>query len=270
MSANHRFTVEEIEGPSKIKKLLLVLGLLLLLITISGFSYYLGTKNAKNQTPSIAENFQTPFPTNEGEQAPSPSPSGSPTPTKRGQKAPTPTPTPPSKMKVILSTASRDGFRSSNGAGNASLEIRVGRNEDFVTRGFLSFDLSELPSEINMQKATLRIYQAKITGSPYNAGNRLKLDHLTFGDILDSADYSLPALYSNFKSLTISSTISWKEADVTSEVKNDQANARSRSDFRIHFETENTGGDDKGDFVYFEASENTLKTGNTPQLVIVY
>ncbi len=267
---NQIYRVEEVKEPSKVKKILLIFGLLLLIAVVSGVSYFLGTKNAKNQIPSIAENFQTPFPTNENEQAPTTSLPASPTPTYRGQKSPTPTPTPLSKTKIISSTASLDGFRSSNGSGKANLEIRVGRNENFVTRGFLSFDLSGLPSEITIQKATLRLYQAKIIGSPYTTGTTLKLDHLTFGDTLDLTDYSLPALYSNFETLTTNSSLSWKEADVTSQVRDDLANARSRSDFRIHFETENTGGNSTGDSAYFEAYENTMKTGNTPQLVIVH
>ena len=65
-------------------------------------------------------------------------------------------------------------------------------------------------------------------------------------------------------------TIEWKEADVTDALKDDISNARSRSQFRIHFQTENTGGDAEGDFAYFEATENTRKTGNSPQLVVKY
>ncbi len=62
----------------------------------------------------------------------------------------------------------------------------------------------------------------------------------------------------------------WKEVDVTAEVKDDIDAARSRSQYRLHFVTETTGGDVTGDFVYFESADNSEGTGNTPQLVVKY
>lgn len=150
------------------------------------------------------------------------------------------------------------------------MEIRAGRNANLVTRGFVSFEISDIPQDASIQNATLRLYQAKIIGNPYGAGGSIKIDHLTYGETLDNSDYAAPALSSSFVNLTSNATVEWKDADVSQKVKDDVANARSTSQFRIHFQTEVTGGDVTGDFAYFEAKENTQNTGNTPQLVVKY
>jgi len=87
---------------------------------------------------------------------------------------------------------------------------------------------------------------------------------------LDVKDYALAALSSSFATLSNSSQIGWKEVDVTEQVRDDFSNARSFSQFRLHFEKEVTGTNLDGDYVFFESSENTLETGNTPQLLVKY
>lgn len=175
------------------------------------------------------------------------------------------------KTKTIVSTPDLDGYRSSNNSGNNSQEIIVGRNLSFVARGFLSFELKDIPPDANISEVLLRIYQVKMTGNPYTAGRDLRVDHLTYGDNLDTSDYGIPALYSNFNSLPRGErNPHWKEADVTEKVKGDIANARGTSQFRIHFQRETTGGDETGDFVHLESSENSLGSNNPPELLLKY
>jgi len=258
------------------KTTLLILGAFLVLSAIAATAYYAG-KNTGDQdvetlmptptstpTPSL-----TPAPTATDvsvtispTKKPSPSPALSPTPSL--------TPTPTVKSKVLSSQAALDGFRSSNNGGNAGIDIRSGRNVNLVTRGFVSFDITSIPSGSVITEATLRLYQTKTTGSPYTAGGSLKVDHLTYGDSLDSSDYGMAALSSGFTTLTSNGTVEWKDANVTERVKDDLTNSRSTSQFRIHFQTELTGGDVTGDFAYFESAENSEGTGNTPQLVVKY
>lgn len=255
-------------------KLLVGIGVVIILLLFVGISYFLGTRqNATDQT-------QSPTPTQISKESPTPSeaekisptttgvisPTKKPTPT----KSPTSTPTPTVKTKIISSTAAIDGFRSSNGGGNNGLEVRAGRNIYLVSRGFVSFELSGIPTGATVTEATLRLYQAKIIGNPYGVGGSVKVDHLTYGDSLDDADYSAAALSSSFTTLTGNATLEWKDANVTDRVKDDFANGRSKSQFRVHFQIENTGGDATGDFAYFEAPENSQNTGNTPQLVVKY
>ncbi len=265
--------IELKKDTSKTKKALIIIILILVLSGIASFSYFLGTKSQNSQevssTPTPSEEpvvSETPTPT------PSPIVSGNPTATKKPTPTAKPslTTTPSVKTKILPSTASLDGFRSSNGGGNAALEIRAGRNANLVTRGFVSFDISDIPEGVTIQEVTLRLYQADIKGNPYGVGGSLKIDHLTYGDSLDNADYGAAAISSSFTTLSGNAVKEWKDAIVTDAVKNDISNARSRSDFRIHFQIENTGGNSEGDFAYFEASENNMATGNTPQLVVKY
>jgi hypothetical protein len=250
---------------SKGKKVLFIITTLLLLIGIGAGSYFLGTKSASDE-PESSPKTSIEIPEEDGKE-PTITSIDSPTPASGTE---TPTPTPNILTRIFASSAFLDGFRSSNSGGNSTLEIRAGRNVNLVTRGFVSFDISGLPAGATIEEATLRLYQGKVIGSPYSAGDSLRVDHLTYGDSLDNADYAAPALSSSFATLTSNNSIEWKDVDVTDAFRNDAANARSQSQFRIHFQVENTGGDVQGDFAYFESADNNMGTGNTPQLVVRY
>lgn len=241
-------------------KILIGLGIFLLLAAIGGISYFFGTQsdgtNEITSTPTLFDSFSSPTPFTTGTIAPT--------------KSQTPTPTPKIITKTLSSDSSLDGFQSSNGGGNKGLDIRAGRNVNLVTRGFISFDLSSIPDGATVTRATLRLYQAKITGDPYGFGGALKLDHLNFGDSLENSDYALAALLANFTTLTNNAVVEWKDADVTEQVKDDLADNRTRSQYRVHFTTENTGGNLTGDFTYFESQDDSEGTGKTPQLVVEY
>lgn len=252
------------DGMSGGKKAAIIISALLIIILLAGGSYFLGTQTQEEDsepspTPSLTqlETEPTPEATDSAETTPSATTS-------------TPTPTPTRTTRILSPIADLDGFRSSNGGGNDSVDIRAGRNQYLVARGFVSFDLGDLPAGASVTEATLRLYQTETVGSPYSVGGALRIDHLTYGDSLDDSDYSLAALLSSFATLTNNSTVEWKDADVTQAVKNDVANGRSQSQFRIHFTTENKGGGTEGDFAYFESAENDEGTGNTPQLIVEY
>lgn len=246
------------------QKILIIGGAALVLAILAAVAYIMG-KNTNTQTDELS-----PTPTLFQGTTPTSVPLATNTPTPIATVSATPTTTPVPKSKTINSDANLDGFRSSNGGGNDSVDIRAGRNTNLVTRGFVTFDLSSLPAGAKVQKATLKLYQTKTIGSPYSVGGNLKLDHLTYGDSLGNEDYASAALLSSFATLTDSSTNEWKDIVVTQAVKNDTDNARSTSQFRIHFTTEVKGGDVTGDFAYFESAENTEGTGNIPELVVEY
>lgn len=245
--------------------------LFLLLLAVIGLgAYILGSnKKAPEASPSpSATSGQTPTASPEDSPTPTPKPTKSPTPTPT--KTATPVPTPVSTSKTITSTASLDGFESSNGGGNTTLDIRAGRNSNLVTRGFVSFDLGSIPAGAVIEKATLRLYQKSVIGNPYGVGGSLKLDHLDYGSSFENGDYSAASLSSSFATLTSNAATEYKDVDVTDQVKSDLAASRSRSQYRAHFAVESIGGDVTGDFAYFESADNSLGTGSTPQLVIKY
>ncbi|OGM28502.1 hypothetical protein A2962_00820 [Candidatus Woesebacteria bacterium RIFCSPLOWO2_01_FULL_39_61] len=265
-------SVEKTKNASFVEKIGPFVGITFPVFILVGVAYYLGRQSQKpysetlysdqslTSSPSVPPNS----PTLISKIFVSPSVRPSPTISSR------PSPTPMTKTKIITSIPELDGFRSSSGAGNQSSEIRVGRNINLVTRGFVSFSLNDLPSGINIEEANLRLYQTKVIGNPYSAGGGLKVDHLTYGNSLDDTDYGMAALVSNLATIATSNVIGWKDTDITMAVRNDVENGRSQSQFRIHFTTENTGGTLIGDFAYFEAAEDSQGTGYTPQLVIKY
>lgn len=250
------------------------LGLLLLVSMGAAYGAYQYGRQGDVPTPTPS---QTPTPTAVDSVTPTvtptatkkPSPTKTPTPTVT--KTPTPTPTPVSQTVTLSSSAGIDGFRANNGGGNATLEIRAGRNINLVTRGFISFDLGSLPSGITIDQVTLRLYQTSVIGDPYGVGGgSIKVDHLDYGDSLENADYATAAISASFTSISSSATVGWKEADVTDALRSDRTSGRTRSQYRIHLATENTGGDVTGDFAYFESQDNNTGSGNTPQLVVRY
>ncbi|OGM12553.1 hypothetical protein A2V80_00090 [Candidatus Woesebacteria bacterium RBG_16_39_8b] len=242
-------------------KILIGISVFGLILLVSGISFAIGRSNQKEVVPTPTP---TPLPTQPIIPSPKPRPEDD------QPKAETPTPTPKILSKTLSGDKNLDGFQSSNGGGNLTLDIRAGRNVNLVTRGFVSFDISSLPKTSTITEVTLRLYQAKTVGNPYGSGGNLIVDHLKFEDNLENADYGAPALLSSFATLSTNAAVEWKEVDVKSEVMDDLSNSRSLSQYRIHFNTENTGGDVIGDFVYIESADNSEATGNTPQLVIKY
>jgi len=262
-------------APKKAKNqkviILAIIGLVVLIALIFGAIFL------RFRQPTAPAEELTPTPTVEATPTLEPSPSPTPTPTKKPtptptlKPTPTPTPTPtpvPTEEQTLKSTSSLDGFRSSNGGGNATIEVRSGRNVNLITRGFVSFDLTSLPSGITIEKATLKLFQTSITGNPYGIGGNFLIDHLDYGDSLENDDYNRASLSSNIGTLSSNANLEWKELEVTDRVKDDLNNSRTRSQFRLHFTTENIGGDVTGDFANFESGDNSTGTGNLPQLVI--
>ena len=251
----------------KNKKTINLIGILLLIVAIGSSAFWFGKQDGQPEpSPSPTPELTLEVEVEEAEEFPTASPSAIPSPS----PTPTPTPAPSTQSKTLSATASLDGFRSSNNAGNDSFDIRAGRNTNLITRGFVSFDLGDIPDGATIESVKLRLYQATIIGDPYGIGSMLKVDHLDYGDSLENADYSASSLSSSFATLTAESSIGWKEVDVTDQVKSDIAAGRSRSQFRLHMATENQGGDVTGDFVYLESADDSEGTGNTPQLNVKY
>jgi len=244
---------------------LMIIIVVVIVLAVIALAYMYGGKNG---TPNL-------YPSPSGSAAPAAyivpttNPLATVTPTPKATKSPTPTPTPKPVTKTITvgSNASLDGFRASNNGGNNAVEIRAGRNGTLIERGFVSF---AVPSELSgktVDKATMRLYQGQIIGDPYGAGISVKVDHLDYGSSLEGADYSATSLSANFATLTSNGAIEYKDLDVKDMLIDDLANGRANSQYRIHLAVESTGADA---FAYFESQDNSMGTGNLPQLVITY
>ncbi len=199
--------------------------------------------------------------------SPSKSPSSSPS-SIAASTAATQSPTPsqsPNSEKTITSQPMLDGYQSNNGSGSTTAEIKIGRNATSTSRGFVSFDITQIMGSSSIDKAVFRIYQQGVSGNPYTSGSDLKIDQLNYGSTFEASDYSISSISSSFATISSGSSIGWKEVDVTQNIKGDLAAGRMRSQFRLHFSVEQIGGN--GDYALFESADNALKTGNAPQLV---
>lgn len=259
------------DSPAQVNKTLLGVLVILALLVIGGAAFIFGSRQRTSPTPTPSP---TATPAQEASISATTQGTGTPAPTLAPTHTPTPTPTPVSQTIVVSSDASLDGWRASNNGGNAVKQIQAGRNDTLIERGFVSFALSTIPSGVTIEKATLRLYQYSVIGSPYTVGLSMKVDHVNYST-LDNSAYSIPALSSSFGTLTENNVIEWKDLDVTDMIKDDLSNGRTRSQYRLHFAIESTGGTTTGDFASFESADNshvdgTPGTGNTPQLVVKY
>ena len=62
--------------------------------------------------------------------------------------------------------------------------------------------------------------------------------------------------------------LQWKEVDITSLLKKNISQQEKTIQFRLHTTIESLGNNPSGDFVLFESAENSLKTGNKPEIAI--
>ena len=78
------------------------------------------------------------------------------------------------KTLILKSETKEDGFVTSSGLVGINTAIKIGDNGTDSYRGFVSFNLDDVPQGITISKGTLRIYQTKITGNPFGAHGAIK------------------------------------------------------------------------------------------------
>ncbi len=176
----------------------------------------------------------------------------------------------PSETRLLEGSGPLDGYRSSNNGGSTTVEIWVGRNNVAVFRGFISFDLTSLPSNITIEKAILKISQVGKVGNPYLVGGTVVIDHLDYGSSLESSDYNRLAIKTHIGVLSDNDVSGEKKVEVTDSIKNDLYYKRQNSQYRLRFSTETVGGKSSGDIVYFEPQENLYQGSKPPQLEITF
>lgn len=219
-------------------------------------------------TPSPTEE---PAPTPTVTPTPTPKPSITPKPTASPTPTPSPTasPSPTPQTKTITQGAGQDGYVSDFPASHNTTEIRVGRTPAETYRGFVGFDISEVPATATITKATLRLYQFAVQGEPYSTLGTISVDHLDYGTTLDNDDFNGGNVYqSSFGTIGSAQLAEWKTIDVTAQVKKDRSTHTS-SQFRLHFATESHGGAVTGEFVTF-SNPNASGTNDLPQLVVEF
>jgi hypothetical protein len=181
---------------------------------------------------------------------------------------------PPEEITVtLMSQADLDGYVVAGQGSDNVRGIRVGtaRVEDVaqVYRGFLSFDLTGVPSGATVQSAELSFYQAEVAGQPYLELGTLFLKHVDYGASLDTEDFDGLALDSMLLP-AITSPGEWYSvtAEIAGWVESDLASGRARAQMRLQFLVEE--GISMSDLVGLESGDNYFGTGNSPRLSITY
>ena len=177
----------------------------------------------------------------------------------------------PSEVTVVLlSQPPLDGYVPGGGEPVTGDTIRVSWGI-MGLRGFMSFDLSTIPAGASILNAELRFYQARIEGDPFGHPGSFVLDHVDFGSELDPFDYGAfslaslelapqnsPGVWYQIGATPLSS---WIEADLQAQ--------RTRFQARLRF-SNNINPGSQEDYIDVEAGDNTLGTGNLPQLIITF
>jgi pSer/pThr/pTyr-binding forkhead associated (FHA) protein len=178
---------------------------------------------------------------------------------------------------VIRSTATLDGFRLNDGRGSTRENILVGNGEitdpggELVARGFMSFDLSEIPPGATVDIVDLEFYQSQISGDPYGKLGTLELEHVDYGSSLDEDAYDTPAMDSARLGAQVEAgqwyTVS---SDVVADwLQDDITNGSRRFQIRLRFSTE-TDGDGEEDWISVEPGGSILGSSRAPRLTVTY
>jgi len=178
---------------------------------------------------------------------------------------------------TLTSAGALDGYRLNDGTGSSSQDIIVGNGElmdpagELVARGFMSFDLSEIPAGARIESAELRFYQKEVQGSPYEKLGSLVLERVYYGTRLDDSAYDTPVLDSAVLDtetlpqawyiLSDSTIAIWVQASIDTEL--------SAQQFRLLFWLE-TDGDGQEDWIAIESGGGILSSRLAPQLTITY
>lgn len=149
-----------------------------------------------------------------------------------------------------------------DGAVTANTEVVTGqiivgdRWDDKIIRGFISFNISGLPSDAIIEDAELRVYQEYASGNPVGLGD-LVVDHVEHGSELDIVDFIVQPLPGGQDIGTISDDeeSGRKRLCVPQAVQDDVDAGRMRSQFRLRY-TVDTDFDAAADYMVFDAGEH--------------
>jgi hypothetical protein len=178
---------------------------------------------------------------------------------------------------TLLSEGILDGYLLNDGTGSSSRDILIGNGEvisttgELVARGFMSFDLSDIPAGATIESAELRFYQKEIEGSPYQKLGNLVLEHVHYGTRFDESAYDTSALSTAVLQLE-SSPDAWyilSDHTIADWIQDSLAAGLSRQQFRLQFSQE-TDGDGQEDWIAIEDGGSILGSPQAPRMILIY
>ena len=140
---------------------------------------------------------------------------------------------------VVETTRTLSGYVSQNGFVSQDTDTFVGTIPDISgfleLRGFLSFDLSQIPNGATLVSAELSALQGAPTGTPYDQVVRVIVDHINNNDgALDSLDWSRAPLTTILDPFLSDNDVEEaKLLDVTELVENDLQQGRDALTLRL-------------------------------------
>lgn len=180
---------------------------------------------------------------------------------------------------VIGSTASLDGYARSDGTASATGSPATGDKDMSYSFGvgwrqLYSFDIASIPTSATITSATLRLYQCDVQGFPYTFLGNVIVDQMNYDGVFDpfGSAYNGGAVALNIGTLSTTASLGYRSLGVTNRVQNDLIAARTRSQYRLSFSTQDFNLDGNDDFVQFTDAEDSLcagtTTGQPPQLAV--
>lgn len=178
---------------------------------------------------------------------------------------------------TLVSEGPLDGYRLSDGTGSNSTDILVGNGDieiptgELVARGFLSFDLSDVPVGATIESAELRFYQKEIEGDPYEKLGNLVLEHVYYGASFDDGAYDTPALATAVLDMETSAPAWYILSDPTlmNWIQSSLVTGLARQQFRLQFSQE-TDGDGQEDWIAIQSGGGILGSRQASQMIITY
>lgn len=184
---------------------------------------------------------------------------------------------PPSQPRTLRLTSEDrlDGSLLNDGTGGSDRPIMVGNGKiedtvgEIIARGFMSFNIADIPAGATIESVELRFYQQEVQGSPYPKLGNLVLERVDIGSSLDPSDFATAALDSGTIAQQTSPGAWYVIADpvLVTWLERELDAGRSRFQLRLRF-TQETDGDGEEDYVSILGGG--LASGqNAPQLTVV-
>ncbi|GEM_PF-3409529 len=133
-------------------------------------------------------------------------------------------------------------YQNGSGCGDGDSPLD---NIKFISKGYLSFSMTNIPEGYQLQSSVLHYYIAQMIrnnvigaypsfemASGYTYDPPCMLEHVDYGVSLDLSDIDVPMLHPG-KILVSEYEIDWKKIDVTSWILDDIANGRMFSQMRL-------------------------------------
>ncbi len=183
--------------------------------------------------------------------------------------------TPAPVTVTLTSTPALDGLVFASGTVTLGSNVTAGDYANALgpaggLRGFVSFDLTGIPSGVTVTLATLTLVQRLTNAAPYASLGTVLVDQVVYGPVLEAGAYarSFPTSQ-GFATLSSDATLGPKSIVVTAQVQLNIDSLHPQSQFRLRFPLEEDGDGDSDQAAFWSAETATVPA-ERPTLVITY